>query len=206
MNDSDWANAIMMHSGRLSHAKLTHIWDISSRCRATQSTFLLSGIDASIKSLNKTNTSLYQHLLDLFCQAWPRSDRAPVRLTHEQPLTPAKHCLVYTSASWRPSEDASQCTAGHTWFDQRGNMMNETLLWIHCYSNPAPVSLSLSCRNLAGTGMRYWCTRVRWEYEEVLNIRSYAHHSSNWARPREKRRRLESPEELSLRYCFEYAL
>lgn len=70
--------------------------------------------------------------------------------------------------------------------------MNETLLWIYCYSNPAPVSLSR--RNLAGTGTRYWCTRVRREDEEVSppaeNIRSCARHSSNGARPREKRRRL----------------
>ncbi len=49
MNASDWANSIMMHSGRLSHAKLMHIWGVSSRCRATQSLFLLSGPDASIK-------------------------------------------------------------------------------------------------------------------------------------------------------------
>lgn len=33
---------------------------------------------------------------------------------------------------------------GHTWFDQRGDMMNETLLWIYCYSNPALVPLTAS--------------------------------------------------------------
>lgn len=107
------------------------------------------------KPLNKTDTRLYKRLHDLFmiCQAWSWSARAP----WAWPLLSTASSTW--SASARPSEDVSQHTAGHTWFDQRGDMMNETLLWIYSYSNPVPVSLSR--RNLAEVLM-YESETGRW--------------------------------------------